>query len=114
MLPPPHPDSGFAERNPRRTLPDVAMKSEFLLLLFVTHLPYFAWRYRRTQELRFAAATLTFSLLVLAYTVRVFAPELIWSDRPLHEPLRYVALASAIVSIGLLLRHVALGRGSHL
>ena len=46
------------------------------LFVFVTHMPFFAWRYRRTGEVRFAATTLTFALLSVTYAVRVFAPEL--------------------------------------
>ena len=36
-----------------------------LFLVFVTHLPFFAWRWRATRERRYAATTLTFALLVV-------------------------------------------------
>ena len=47
-----------------------------LLIVFATHLPLFAWRWRRTGERRHAATTLTFGLLVVTYALRVFAPGL--------------------------------------
>jgi len=76
-----------------------------LLLVFATHLPFFAWRWWRTREIRHAATTLTFSLLVIVYALRVFAPEWRWLGAPAHQLLRLPALAAAAVSIGLLLRH---------
>ncbi len=30
---------------------------QLLLFVFVTHLPFFAWKYQRTREIRFAATT---------------------------------------------------------
>ena len=80
-----------------------------LLFVFATHAPFFAWRWWRTGEARFAATTLTFALLCLTYGLRVLAPELTLGGRPAHEPARAVALTSAVVSIGLLLLHL-LGR----
>jgi hypothetical protein len=79
--------------------------SELLLFVFATHLPFFAWKYHRTREVRFAATTLTFALLVVAYGIRVFAPELVWREHPLFQVVRVVAWTSAAVSISLLLRH---------
>lgn len=76
-----------------------------LLFVFATHLPFFAWRWRRTGELRHAATTLTFALLVVTYALRVFAPQAEWGGRPLHAWARGPALVSAALSIGLLLRH---------
>jgi hypothetical protein len=81
-----------------------------LLCVFVTHLPLFAWQYQRTRELRFAAATLAFVLLVIAYALRVFAPELAWHGRPLYQEVRGVAWLAAGISIGLLLLHHLAGR----
>jgi len=78
---------------------------ELLLFVFVTHLPFFAWKYHRTRELRFAATSFTFALLVVAYGIRVFAPELSWHDHPLFQLVRIAAWLSAALSIGLLLRH---------
>lgn len=80
---------------------------ELLLFVFVTHLPIFAWKFHRTHELRFAATTLTFFLLVVTYGIRVFAPELAWHGRPLHAPVRVAAWISAVVSIALLARYHA-------
>jgi hypothetical protein len=80
-----------------------------LLCVFVMHLPLFAWQYHRTRELRFAAATLAFVLLVLTHARRVFAPELAWYGRPLHQEMRVVAWLAAGINIGLLL-HLLSGR----
>jgi hypothetical protein len=79
-----------------------------LLVVFATHLPIFAMRWRRSGELRFAATTLTFALLVSAYGLRVFAPDLAVHAAPLHESVRAVALGAAAVSVGLLVRHLAM------
>lgn len=76
-----------------------------LLFVFVTHMPFFAWRWWRTGERRHAATTLTFSLLIAATGLRLFAPEWAWWGTPLHRPLRGLALASAVLSLGLLLAH---------
>jgi hypothetical protein len=76
-----------------------------LLCVFATHLPLFAWLYHRTHELRYAAATLTFVLLTVAYGLRIFAPELAWHGRPLHQEVRVVAWLAAGTSIVLLLHH---------
>ena len=76
-----------------------------LCCVFVTHLLLFAWLYHRTHEPRFAAATLTFVLLTVAYGLRVFAPELAWHGWPLHQEVRVVAWLAAGVSIVLLLHN---------
>jgi hypothetical protein len=76
-----------------------------LLVVFATHLPFFVWRYRRTGEIRFAATALTFSLLVVAYGLRVFAPGVAARGVPLHHLVQVPAWACAAVSIGLLVRH---------
>lgn len=75
------------------------------LFVFLTHMPFFAWRYRRTRELRFAATTVTFALLSLAYGLRVLAPDLRMDETPLWQWVRVPAWASAAVSIGLLAQH---------
>ena len=79
---------------------------KLLLFVFVSHAPLFAWRYRQTREARFAATTLTFLLLALAYALRVFAPELMLGGSPLHLYARVIAWLSAALSIGLLLGHL--------
>ena len=48
---------------------------------------------------------LTFSLLIAAYGLRVFAPEWAWNGTPAHQPVRSVALVAAFVSISLALAH---------
>ena len=78
-----------------------------LLFVFVTHLPFFAWRYRRTREIRYAATTLTFALLVILYALRVFAADAALGGVPLYAHVRVPAWISAAISIGLLLRHWA-------
>ena len=75
------------------------------LFVFVTHMPFFAWRWRRTGELRHAATTATFTLLIASYAVAVFAPDARLANTRIHEPLRAVALASAAVSLALLAAH---------
>ena len=79
---------------------------QLLLFVFATHAPFFAWRYHRTREVRHAATTLTFALLTIAYALRVFAPYVSLGGVPLHSYARAPALLSALLSIGLLLRHL--------
>jgi hypothetical protein len=76
-----------------------------LLCVFGSHMPFFAWRYHRTRQLRYAATTLTFVLLTISYALRVFAPEATQAGIPLHMYVRVPAWISAVVSIGLLLQH---------
>ena len=83
------------------------MPPELLLFVFSTHLPYFAWKWNRTRELRYAATTLTFFLLTVAYGIRVFAPGVSIGGISLFTISRVPAWAAAAVSIGLLLRHHA-------
>jgi hypothetical protein len=78
-----------------------------LLVVFATHLPFFAWRWRTTGERRYAATTLTFTLLVITYGLAVFAPQLHIGRAPLFQVVRGFAWLSAAVSIGLLIRHHA-------
>lgn len=78
-----------------------------LLFVFATHLPFFAWRWRATGERRFAAATVTFSLLVMTYSLGLFAPELRIGATPLFQITRVLAWIAAALSIGLLVRHFA-------
>ena len=78
-----------------------------LLFVFTTHLPFFAWRWRTTRERRYAATTLTFSLLVITYSLAVFAPQLRVGHVPMFQVVRVCAWMSAAVSIGLLIHHHA-------
>ena len=78
-----------------------------LFLVFITHLPFFAWRWRATGERRYAATTLTFALLVITYGLALFAPQLHVGDMPLFQIVRVCAWLSAVVSIGMLVRHHA-------
>ena len=82
---------------------------ELLLFVFLTHMPFFAWRYHRTGERRHAATTITFAILSLAYGFRVFAPELSVAGVPCHGILRGIGLLSAVWSVSLLVHHL-LGR----
>jgi uncharacterized membrane protein len=82
-----------------------------LFLVFATHLPFFAWRWRKTRERRYAATTLTFALLVITYGLALFAPQLHVGHTPLFQVVRVVAWLSATVSIALLIRHHALRLG---
>jgi hypothetical protein len=77
------------------------------LVVFATHLPWFAWRWRKTGELRFAATTLTFALLTVTYALRVFAPEAQAWGRPLWTLARVPAWTAAAVSLYLAGRHAA-------
>jgi hypothetical protein len=81
------------------------------LFVFVTHMPFFAWRWWRTRELRHAATTLTFCLLIASYGLRVFAPGVGFRGAPLYAVLRVPAWIAAALSIGLLLRHALRRRG---
>jgi len=76
-----------------------------LLFVFATHLPFFAWKYYQTRELRFAATSVTFALLVISYSLRIFAPGWAWSGHPMYSLTRVVAWCFAALSIGLLVRH---------
>jgi len=78
-----------------------------LFAVFVTHLPFFAWRWRATGERRFAATTLTFALLAITYGLAVFAPQLRIGHTPAFQVVRVFAWMSAAVSIALLVRHHA-------
>ncbi len=77
-----------------------------LLGVFATHMPVFAWRWSRTRAPRHAATTMTFALLTVSYALRVFAPEVRLGDWPLHAWVRIPAWIAAVLSIGLLLRHL--------
>jgi hypothetical protein len=78
---------------------------QLLLFVFVSHMPFFAWRWRRSGELRHAATALTFALLSLAYALQVFEPDWSWRGSPLYRQARIPALLSAALSIGMLIRH---------
>jgi hypothetical protein len=78
-----------------------------LLFVFATHLPFFLWRWKRTGELRYAATSLTFGLLVVVYAFRVLAPQASIHDVAIHRIVRGPALLCAVVSVGLLVRHHA-------
>ncbi len=77
-----------------------------LLFVFATHGPFFAWRWHRTRELRHAATSVTFALLVLTYGLRVFAPEASVGDTPLWRIVRVPAWAAAALSLSLLAAHL--------
>ena len=77
-----------------------------LLVVFATHMPFFAWRWRRTRAPRHAATTLTFCLLIVTYALRVFAPEAELGRWPLYAWVRAPAWIAAAVSLGLLFAHL--------
>lgn len=85
-------------------MPDVGWPV-VLLIVFVTHLPFFALRWWRTRELRHAATTLTFVLLVVTYGLRVVAPELPIGGVPAWQRVRVAAWAAAAVSLAMLAHH---------
>jgi hypothetical protein len=84
---------------------------QLLLLVFVTHLPFFAVRWWRTREIRFLATSITFTLLIVTYALRVFAPEAALRGIPLFWWVRVPAWLAAAVSIGLLV-HYRVGRAA--
>ena len=84
-----------------------AVPPELLLFVFSTHMPFFAREWARTREFRYAATTVTFSLLTIAYGIRVFAPEVSIGGVSLFTISRVPAWAAAAVSIGLFVRHHA-------
>jgi len=75
------------------------------LAVFVTHLPFFLWRWRQTGEARFFFTSLTFALLVCAYSLQLFAPELRIAEVELHTLFRRLAWACAFVSVSMLVAH---------
>jgi hypothetical protein len=77
------------------------------LIVFATHLPWFAWRWRKTGEARFGATAVTFALLTITYALRVFAPELQAWGRPAWTLARIPAWTAAAVSLFLAGRHAA-------
>ncbi len=81
-----------------------------LFAVFITHLPFFLWRYYRSGEIRFAATSLTFLLLTLTYGTRLFAPEVTLWDTPLFWWFRVPAWIAAAVSLSLFARHLLRGR----
>ena len=83
------------------------------LFVFVTHMPFFAWRWVKTGELRYGATTLTFALLTVTYAIRVFAPELRLGGAEgfaLWQWVRVPAWIAAAASLTLLARHRLTGR----
>lgn len=78
---------------------------KLLLGVFVTHLPFFAWRWRRSGELRHAATTVTFLLLIATYSLQVFAPGLRIDGVEIQPWIRRTAWAAATLSLALLARH---------
>ena len=80
---------------------------QLCLFVFLTHMPFFAWRWTQTGELRFAATTLTFALLTVTYAIRVFAPEarVGGGEAALWQWVRVPAWIAAAVSLSLLARH---------
>ena len=92
----------------RRTLRRV---SDLLLLgVFATHLPFFVWRYRATRELRYAATSFTFALLVVTYALRLYAPEVQVAGVSLHESVHTLALIAAALSVSLLVHRLVTAR----
>ena len=83
---------------------------KLLLFVFVTHMPFFAWRWKTTGEVRYALTTLTFALLVATYSLRIFASEVIWFGIAAYTWFRIPAWISATFSVGLLVRHLVRSR----
>jgi hypothetical protein len=77
-----------------------------LFWVFATHLPFFAWRYHKTRELRFAATSITFALLAITYGVKLWAPETTLGGVPLFWWPRVPAWIAALFSLSLLARHL--------
>lgn len=82
-------------------MPDWLIAS--LLVVFSVHLAAFVRLGLKRRERYYIAVSLTFALLVLAFGLRLAAPELRVGDIPLHWMARRLAWASAAVSIGWLL-----------
>ena len=93
--------------NPTDPIQLPAVPPELLLFVFATHLPFFLFRWARSREIRYAATSVTFALLAIAYAIRVFAPQATIGGVSLFAIARVPAWAAAAVSIGLLLRHHA-------
>jgi hypothetical protein len=76
-----------------------------LLVVFVTHWPFFALRWWRKREARFLATAITLTLLVATYALRVFAADASLQGVPLFWWVRVPAWLAALVSICLLVHH---------
>lgn len=77
--------------------------SALLLGVFLIHLAIFARLALRRREAYYVAVTLTFTLLVLAFGLRLLWPELRAGGVAAHEVFRSLAWVSAAISIGWLL-----------
>lgn len=77
-----------------------------LLVVFAIHLVVFARLYLRRRQLRHGAATLTFALLVSAFSLRLWAEEWAVAGIPTHFVVRVAAWMAAGVSIPLFIRHL--------
>jgi hypothetical protein len=76
----------------------------FLLVIFVAHLIAFARLAYLHRNLRYALVTLTFVLLVASFSLRLGAPEWMIGQTPVHWLLRYLAWATAVITISWLIR----------
>lgn len=74
-----------------------------LLVVFLIHLAIFARLALRRREAYYFAVTTTFTLLVIAFGLRLIGPELRTGGLLLHELFRTIAWVSAAISIGWLL-----------
>ncbi len=75
-----------------------------LLLVFVIHLILFTRRFVKRRRGSDAIVSLTFLLLVLSYSCRLWAPTWMAFDLAIFSLLRYGAWCTAVLSLALLVR----------
>ena len=76
-----------------------------LLVVFAVHLVAFGRLAAKRRELRFVVVTVTFALLVIAFSLRLWAPRLTLGGVALYWFPRVAAWISAAVSLALYVRH---------
>lgn len=81
-----------------------------LLGVFCVHLIAFGFRYLRTRRFSDGVVGVTFLLLVISYSLRIWAPEWVISQMSVSTVVRRFAWGTAVLSVGLLIRRRALAR----
>ncbi len=86
--------------------------SWILLLLFAAHLLGFVLLGLKRRQWYYLALVVTFMLLTGTFALILFAPSWSFAGTPLYRILRYLAWASAVLSISWTLKRLA-RRRSH-
>jgi hypothetical protein len=86
--------------------------SWLLLVLFAMHLVGFSILGLKRRQWYYLALVVTFTLLTGTFALSLFAPSWSFAGTPLYRILRYLAWASAVLSISWTLQRLA-RRRSH-